>query len=236
MKIFPVAVLAGGLATRLGALTRDRPKSLIEVAGQPFVGHQLQLLARHGVERVVLCIGHFGELVREYVGDGRRFGVSVEYAPDGAEPLGTGGALRQALPHLGEHFFVVYGDSYLRAPMLPVQEAFLASESPALMCVLRNQNRWDRSNVVFADGRIVSYSKLAADPAMQHIDYGLSILSADALASAPQPVPFDLADLFAALARTGQLAGYEVFARFFEVGSVQGISALNAFLTSGEVT
>lgn len=234
MKMFPVAVLAGGLGTRLGALTGDRPKSLIEVAGQPFVGHQLQLMARHGIERVVLCIGHLGEMVQQFVGDGRRFGVDVEYALDGATPLGTGGALRRALPLLGESFFVVYGDSYLRAPMGPVQEAFLASGSPALMSVLRNQNRWDRSNVLFADGQIVRYSKVAASPDMQHIDYGLSILSANALSSAPQRLPFDLADLFASLAAAGQLAGYEVFERFFEVGSLQGISALNSFLTSGD--
>lgn len=234
MKMLPVAVLAGGLGTRLGALTDARPKSLIEVAGQPFVGHQLQLLARHGVEQVVLCIGHRGEMVRRFVGDGQRFGVSVAYALDGATPLGTGGALRHALPLLGERFFVVYGDSYLRAPMRPVQEAFLSNGSPALMCVLRNQNRWDRSNVVFADERIVRYSKLASSPDMQHIDYGLSILSAAALSCAPLESRFDLADLFESLARAGQLAGYEVFERFFEVGSVQGIDALNAFLTSGE--
>jgi D-sedoheptulose 7-phosphate isomerase len=234
MKMLPVALLAGGLGTRLGVLTDGRPKSLIEVAGQPFVAHQLRLLARQGVERVVLCIGHFGEMVRQFVGDGRRFGVDVEYALDGDTALGTGGALRQALPLLGERFFVMYGDSYLRAAMRPVQEAFLASGAPALMCVLRNQDRWDRSNVVFGAHRVVKYSKRDPTPAMHYIDYGLSILSAEAWSRAPQQRSFDLADLLEALACAGQLAGYEVFERFYEVGSVRGIEALNVFLTSGE--
>jgi NDP-sugar pyrophosphorylase family protein len=193
MKMFPVAVLAGGLATRLGPLTERLPKSLIDVAGSPFIGHQLQLLARQGVERVVLCIGHLGAMVQQFVGDGRRFGLQVQYSLDGDVPLGTGGALRHALTLLGERFFVLYGDSYLRSPMRPVQEAFLAADAPALMCVLRNQDRWDRSNVTFSERRIVSYSKRDSNPDMQYIDYGLSVLSADALATLPQERPFDLA-------------------------------------------
>jgi N-acetyl-alpha-D-muramate 1-phosphate uridylyltransferase len=235
MKMLPVAILAGGLATRLGALTERAPKSLVEVAGRPFIVHQLQLLAQLGVEQVVLCIGHLGEMVQQVVGDGRRFGLQVQYSLDGSEPLGTGGALRQALPLLGESFFVVYGDSYLRQPMEPVQEQFLAAAAPALMCVLRNEGRWDRSNVIFSAGRIVRYSKRETTPEMRFVDYGLSILSAATLAQAQQP-RFDLGDLFESLAGSGGLAGYEVFERFYEVGSVQGISALNDFLTSRETS
>ena len=234
MSMLPVAVLAGGLASRLGRLTERLPKSLVEVAGRPFVDHQLQQLARHGVERVVLCVGHLGEMVQQFVGDGRRFGLEVEYSLDGSTPLGTGGALRRALPRLGERFCVLYGDSYLTAPMRPVQQAFADAGAAGLMCVLRNHDRWDRSNVEFAAGRVVSYSKHHPTPAMHYIDYGLSVLSAAALAATPADAAFDLGDLLAALARAGSLAGYEVFDRFYEVGSLQGITDLNAFLTSGE--
>jgi N-acetyl-alpha-D-muramate 1-phosphate uridylyltransferase len=235
MKMLPVAVLAGGLGTRLGPLTARLPKSLVEVAGAPFIGHQLQLLSRHGVERVVLCLGHLGEMVQQFVGDGRRFGLQVEYAFDGATPLGTGGALRHALPLLGERFFVVYGDSYLRTPMRPVQQAFIAAGTAALMCVLRNEDRWDRSNAVFDGQRVVRYSKDETTADMHYIDYGLSILDASALASAALGRSFDVADLLQSLAAAGELAGYEVFERFYEVGSVQGLAALDAHLTSGGI-
>jgi N-acetyl-alpha-D-muramate 1-phosphate uridylyltransferase len=233
MSMLPVAVLAGGLATRLGALTEKVPKSLIEVAGRPFASHQLEQLAEQGVAEVVLCVGHLGEMVQRFVGDGRRFGLHVAYSFDGDTPLGTGGALRRALPLLGEQFFVIYGDSYLTAPMRPVQEAFLSSGAPALMCVLRNHDRWDRSNVVFSEDRVVEYSKRAATADMHYIDYGLSVLSAQALAAAPQREPFDLGDLFESLAGASRLAGYEVAERFYEVGSLQGIDDFTAFLTSG---
>lgn len=234
MTMLPVAVLAGGLATRLGPLTERRPKSLVEVAGTPFVGHQLQLLASQGVERVVLCLGHLSQQVREFVGDGRHFGMRVDYSFDGQTLLGTGGALRNALPILGERFFVIYGDSYLTAPMQPVQAAFLAGDAPALMCVLRNENRWDRSNVVFSGGRILRYSKRESSPEMCHIDYGLSVLSARALQQGPATGPFDLAELFESLALGGRLAGFEVFERFYEIGSMRGLSDLTSFITSGE--
>jgi NDP-sugar pyrophosphorylase family protein len=234
MTMLPVAVLAGGLATRLGPLSENRPKSLVEVAGTPFVDHQLQLLAAQGVERAVLCLGHLGQKVCEFVGDGRRFGLRVDYSFDGPTLLGTGGALRNALPILGERFFVIYGDSYLTAPMRAVEAAFLANDAPALMCVLRNENRWDRSNVVFSNGRVLRYSKGEAAAEMRHIDYGLSVLSARALRQGPATGPFDLATLFESLALGGQLAGFEVFERFYEIGSLQGLADLTSFITSRE--
>jgi N-acetyl-alpha-D-muramate 1-phosphate uridylyltransferase len=232
--MLPVAILAGGLATRLGALTERRPKSLIEVAGRPFVSHQLQLLARQGVERVVLCLGHLGEMVQEFVGDGQRFGLRVDYSFDGEIPLGTDGALRRALPLLGRYFFVVYGDSYLQVPMRPLPGVLFASGLPALMCVLRNENRWDRSNVEFSADRVLHYSKKQPTPAMRYIDYGLSILTADLLSASPEREPFDLSERFESLAAEGQLAGHEVFERFYEIGSVQGLSDFTSFLGSAE--
>ena len=109
----PVAILAGGLATRLRPITEKIPKSLVDVAGEPFIVRQLDYLFRQRVRDVVLCIGYLGEMIEAVVGDGSRFGLRVSYSIDGPILLGTGGALRRAAPLLGEAFFVLYGDSYL---------------------------------------------------------------------------------------------------------------------------
>jgi NDP-sugar pyrophosphorylase family protein len=181
MRLFPVAVLAGGLATRMGELTRQTPKCLIEVAGRPFVHHQLGQLRGQGVHRVVMCVGHLGEQVAECVGDGSDFGLDVRFSFDGPELRGTAGALRRASHLLGQAFFVLYGDSYLNCSYRETQEAFLSSGKLALMTVFRNDGQWDKSNVEFSGGRILAYDKVTQSPAMQYIDYGLGILDQCAL-------------------------------------------------------
>ena len=157
--MLPVAILAGGLATRLRPLTDAVPKSLLPVAGRPFIFHQLELLEKQGVDQVVLCVGHLSGQIEAAVGDGRAFGVAVRYSYDGSPPLGTGGALRHALPLLGERFFVLNGDSYLRCSYDRLQSFHAACGRAALMAVFRNENRWDRSNVVFQDGQVKVYEK-----------------------------------------------------------------------------
>lgn len=234
--MFTVAILAGGLGTRLRPISEKIPKALLEVAGRPFIHHQLELLAAQGVARVVLCVGYLGEMVQAAVGDGRQFGVRVEYSFDGDMLLGTGGALKRALPLLGKNFIVLYGDSYLPCPFAPIQESFLDSGAPALMTVLRNENRWDKSNVLFRDGRIVEYNKCAPRVEMEHIDYGLGILSADVLAAPPEGLPFDLAGIYQILSFEGRLAGYEVKERFYEIGSHQGIRETEEYLSSRRLT
>jgi D-sedoheptulose 7-phosphate isomerase len=231
----PVAILAGGLATRMHPLTRRIPKSLIEVAGKPFIEHQLDLLKRERVMRVVLCLGHLGEMIRELVGDGRNFGLEIAYSFDGDRLLGTGGALRRALPLLGPCFFVLYGDSYLDFSFAPVQTAFQRAGLPALMTVFRNNGRWDTSNVLFDNGRIMRYDKRAPTPDMRHIDYGLGILTPKALAGSADTDPFSLADIYAALAAAGRLAGYEVTRRFYEIGTPSGLAELDAHLKGAKM-
>jgi len=225
-----LALLAGGLATRLRPITATIPKSIVMVAGKPFIAHQLHLLARQDITDVVVCTGYLGEQVESYVGDGSKFGVRVRYSPDGAKPLGTGGALRRALPMLGERFMVMYGDSYLRTSFRPVYEAFRASRRPALMTVYRNANKIEQSNVEFADGVIRTYDKVHRTDAMLHIDYGLGVLDASVLSARPPDIAFDLADLYQDLANRGLLAGYEVNERFYEIGSPAGLAETDAFL------
>src|SRR5215467_7445847 len=171
----PIAVLAGGLAKRMRPLTEQLPKALLEVAGQPFIAHQLRLFAREGIRDVKLLVGYCWEQIELFVGDGSRFGVQVDYVVDGPMLLGTGGAVRSALDHLGPEFLVTYCDSWLDAPYAPVVEAFRASAVPALMCVFHNDNRWDDSNVWYKDGIIKFYSKKFRIPEMQYIDWGLGL-------------------------------------------------------------
>ena len=219
----PVAIVAGGLATRLRPITKKIPKSLVDVAGKPFVARQLNYLQRQGIIRVVLCLGYLGEQVEALVGDGSAFGLDVRYSWDGPRLLGTGGALKQALPLLGEQFFVFYGDSYLPIDLRAVERVFLLSGKPALMTVLKNDNHWDKSNVLFRDGCIIEYNKRAPRPEMAHIDYGLGVLSASVLENAPDNEPFDLADIYHELSIRGLLEGHEVFERFYEIGSPKGL-------------
>jgi len=230
--MLPVAILAGGLATRLQPVTQKIPKALIEVAGKPFIGRQLDYLSCLGITRVVACVGYLGEQIESAIGDGRAFGLAVEYSYDGPVLLGTGGALKRALPLLGERFFTLYGDSYLPCDFRAVQQAFLESGEPALMTVMHNEDQWDKSNVSFRDGRIVEYNKSAPGPEMTYIDYGLGILTAPALESYPKARAFDLSEVYHELSLAGRLAGFEVTERFYEIGSPQGLKEAETYFSA----
>ena len=226
----PVAILAGGLATRLRPITERVPKVLIPVAGKPFLAHQLALLRQRGITRAVLCLGHLGDMVQREFGDGAAHGVKLEYSFDGPVLLGTGGALKRALPLLGEKFFVLYGDSYLPIDFRPIADFFERSGKPGLMTVFQNEGRYDTSNVVFGDGEIKVYDKKNKVPEMRHIDYGLSLFKSSAFDDWPADEPFDLADVMQRLVARKQLAGFEVTQRFYEIGSHEGLAELEALL------
>jgi NDP-sugar pyrophosphorylase family protein len=230
----PVAILAGGLAMRLRPITERIPKALVSVAGEPFLAHQLRLLHARGLRRVVLCVGYLGEMIERDFGNGSAFDMEVRYSFDGPKLLGTGGALRQALPLLGEEFFVLYGDSYLPIDYAAVLTNFHASGQPGLMTVFRNDDAWDTSNVHFANGCIVRYDKRERTPEMRHIDYGLGLFRASVFAARPEGEAFDLADVQRELVAKNALAGHEVFERFYEVGSHAGLAELENLLRQGK--
>jgi len=229
--MLPIAILAGGLATRLRPITETIPKALIEIAGEPFLGHQLRLLSCGGIDRAVLCVGYLGEQVRAYAGDGSAFGLRVEYSFDGPQLLGTAGAIKRALPLLGDAFFVIYGDSYLPCDYRAVGQAFLDSGQPGLMTVFRNRGQWDSSNVEFSEGRLLAYDKANRTPRMQHIDYGLGVFRREAFETVPDGRPYDLAAVYQDLLRQGRLAAWESPQRFYEIGSPEGIRELSEFLS-----
>jgi NDP-sugar pyrophosphorylase family protein len=230
----PAAILAGGLATRLGPLVSEVPKALVDIAGRPFIEHQLELLRRNGVRRVVLCVGHRGEQIEARLGDGASLGLDLAYSHDGPRLLGTGGALRRAAELLGHTFWVLYGDSYMDIDYAAVLADHLSSPTLGTMTVLRNDDRWDRSNAVFRDGRLVRYDKKARTPEMTHIDYGVSLLRRVALLRIPPDEPYDVADLYRDLVQEGQMRGYEVTRRFYEIGTPEGLAETRRFLGGPE--
>jgi NDP-sugar pyrophosphorylase family protein len=227
MSLAPVCLLAGGLGTRLGATVADTPKPILPVAGEPFLLHQLRLLARAGATRAVVCVGYLGETIEAALGP-ERLGIALSYAYDPPGLAGTAGAIRAALPLLGDRFLVLYGDTYLRIDYAAVDAAQAASGRPALMTVLRNEGRWDTSNAIYSDGVVEAYDKHAPVPAMRWIDYGLGVLTAAALDAAPGDP--DLAGVYRALAARGELAGYEATERFYEIGTPAALAETEAFL------
>jgi NDP-sugar pyrophosphorylase family protein len=228
--MFPVAILSGGLAERLQPLTETTPKVLIDVNGEPFIAYQLRLLHVNGVRRVIVCAGYLGEMIQDFVGDGVRFGLQVELSFDGPRLLGTGGAIKKALPLLGQAFFVLYGDTYLPCDYHAVQTEFEKSGRLALMTVFRNDGLWDRSNVEFVDGRILAYDKRNQTARMHHIDYGLGVFHQSAFEIAPGDQPHDLATVYQDLLKQDQLAAFEVNQRFYEIGSFEGLEETRRYL------
>ena len=232
----PAVILAGGLATRLRPLTETMPKALIDVNGRPFLWHQIELLKRSGICKVVLLVGHLGEQIRERFGDGSQLGIEIEYSFDGPALLGTAGAIRQALPLLPKKFFVLYGDSYLTCDYRAVQAAWVRSGFPGLMTVYRNEGLYDSSNVEYDGGRIVCYDKVHRTPSMHHIDYGLGAFHHSVFATSSVGEKRDLAAVYQDLLKAGNLAAYEVHERFYEIGSSEGLRETSEFLASKQLS
>lgn len=225
-----LVLLAGGKATRLRPVTETIPKSMLEVAGKPFIAHQLELIRNNGIDKVLICASFLGEQIEDYAGNGSKFGLSVEYSFDGEELLGTGGAIRKAMDRLDEQFFVMYGDSYLNTDFELINEYFFAQSKPALMTVYRNEGKWDSSNVLFEKGILLKYDKVNRTTDMKHIDYGLGILSKQAFEEYNNKTVFDLSEVYGKLLEKDLLAGYEVKERFYEIGSFAGLEETDKFL------
>jgi NDP-sugar pyrophosphorylase family protein len=210
------------------------PKALLAVAGRPFIDFKLAQLATEGVTRVVMLLGHGAEAIADHVGDGGAYGLHLDIVPDGAGLLGTGGAVRRALPQLGDAFWVTYGDTYLSVPMAEVEETFCRAGRQGLMTVFRNRDAWDASNVALREGLVAEYRKGAAPGTYEYIDYGMSILTAGAFAPFPSGTTFDLAEVLQSLIAAGELAGFEVEERFYEIGSETGFQETDAHLRAAD--
>lgn len=231
-----LAILAGGLATRLGSLTKGKPKSLIQIQGKPFLEYQLDFLKEGGIKNIVLCIGYLGEQVERHFGDGSRFGVDIMYSYDSEQLLGTAGALKNAERLLEEEFFVMYGDSYLFLDFAAATAYFEEFDKLGLMTIYKNYNRYDASNVVVENNKIKQYSKKEKSKDMIYVDYGASILRKKALELIPQNQVYSLEELFSELIKQKELLAYEVHKRFYQIGSPEGLKEFQQYASQSGVT
>jgi MurNAc alpha-1-phosphate uridylyltransferase len=227
-SVMQVAILAGGLATRLGDLTTYRPKSMIEISGKPFLEYQLDFLKKGGVTNIVICLGHLGDQIVRHFGDGRTYGLTISYSPE-ESPLGTAGALRRAQHLLDDRFFTMYGDSYLLLDFHQVIAFFNSCNKLALMTVHKNYDRYDKSNTVVEGNLVKAYSKTEKTKDMVYIDYGLNIFNRECLDLIPENQPYSLEELFTRLIEEEELLAYEITERFYEIGSLEGLQEFEIF-------
>lgn len=231
-------ILAGGFGTRMSHFTSNNkiPKCLIPINGIPFIDYQLQWLSSHGIKDIVLCISYLKEQVENYVKDGSKWNLTVNYVDDGYTPLGTGGALRKALDEnkLQESFMIIYGDSFLPIDFKPIWIHWNSYPfMPALMVVYQNNNKFDKSNADFNNG-FVEYDKYNPNN-FKYIDYGLSILHKSIIETyVPSNTKYNLSDVFAELSKNKILGGYEVYQRFYEIGSPIGLNDFDFWLENNE--
>lgn len=223
MTVLPVAILAGGLGTRIQSVSRGLPKSLMEFNGKPFLEWQLQLLEKNKCKTVVICVGHKSDLIKNYLDGRTKSKLDIKLSRDGNYSLGTGGALVKARQYLGEAFLVLYGDSYLSVNFEEVSEYFLSEGKSGLMTVLKNDLKIETSNVYFRNKLVLQYDKIKQSNKMEYIDYGLSAFKSDVFAEFSSTEFLDLSIILSQLANQKQLSGYEVYERYYEVGSLQGI-------------
>jgi NDP-sugar pyrophosphorylase family protein len=223
-------LLAGGLATRLRPITETVPKSLIEINGKPFIDYQINLLKNKGIKKVIVCAGFLGEQIKNYLKDGSRYGLEIDYSFDGDELIGTGGAVKKAIDKTNGVFWVMYGDSYLDTDFEQISRYYESKKNLGLMTVFNNSDKWDSSNVEFENGRIIKYDKINKTKDMQYIDYGLSIFHKEAFSKFRELQKFDLTKVYSELLNEDELLGFEVKKRFYEVGSFKGIEEFKSYL------
>jgi NDP-sugar pyrophosphorylase family protein len=228
--MYQIAILAGGLATRLRPITNSIPKSMIDICGKPFAHWQMKLLEKAGYTDVVYCVGYKSDVIKDFLGSGIKYNLKITYSHDGETQLGTGGAIFKALPLLGEKFSVIYGDSYLPIDFGKVEDTFSRSEKLAQMTIYSNKEALDTNNIVFQNGDVVRYQKGTFSKDMTHIDFGFNCFDRLSFSRYPANLSFDLGEICCDLARKKMLAGYEVFERFYEVGSPQGLIDFSTYV------
>jgi N-acetyl-alpha-D-muramate 1-phosphate uridylyltransferase len=212
-------MLAGGLGTRVASLTGGvTPKTLLDVAGRPFLDRRIEDLLAEGVHQVIVLAGHGAAQLRQHI-DAADFGMEVVTIAEGSRLLGTGGAIAAALGQLPDSFWVTYADTFLQAPMAEIEELFDASGAVGLMTVLRNEDRWQRSNADVAGGLVAAYEKGAPPGTFPYIDYGLLLFRREAFTGIGPGARADLSDVVGPLIHAGDLAAFEVTEPFHDIGT-----------------
>ena len=225
-----VVILAGGYATRLKELTSKTPKSLININGSPFLKLQIQLLKSHGVTNLLMCIGHLGDKIIDYIESQNNFEMSIEFSNDGNKPLGTAGSIRKALPKLEESFFVLYGDSYLTINYNLISKYYMNYKLSNLMTITKKIKNGLNANVKMEGNNLREYSKSSFKEDFNFIDYGLSLYKAETFELLPKDEHIDLESVVKKLIYEDNLKAFETEDEYFEIGSYDGIEELSSYL------
>jgi len=225
-----IVILCGGKATRLYPLTKKISKSMLKIAGKPFLEHQINLLKKNGIRDIILCVGYKAEQIKKYFKNGEKFGVKIKYSSDGKKLLGTGGALKKAEDLLEDSFLVMWGDSYLPFNFRKAIKFFKKYNKLGLMTVYKNLDRYEPSNVEIEKNLVKSYSKKRKTRKMKYIDYGVSIFRKDVLKIIPESKVYDLSKLQQALIRKKQLLAYPAEKRFYQIGSPGGLEEFKKYI------
>jgi len=220
--IYPVLILSGGLGSRLGKLTINEPKAMMNINNKPFIYHQLKFLSKNGIKDVIICIGYLGKKIKSYLSCEKKIKMNIKFSIE-KKPLGTGGAIKKALSLVKKNFFILYGDTYLQINLKNVQKKYQLLKSNSMITIYKNCNKLDKSNIFFEKNNLI-YNKIRKNKKMTHIDYGLSVFNKNFFKSlCRDKTKFDLSEIFASLSNKKKLDYYLVKKRFFEIGSIQSL-------------
>ena len=225
-------ILCGGLATRLGKITKNIPKSMVKIKNKPFLEYQIEILKKRSIKDIVLCVGHLSDQIEQYFGNGENFGVNIKYSYDGDKQLGPIGALKNAEDLLKEDFFIMYGDSYIDVDFQQISSFFKKHDKLGLMVVYKNFNKYDKSNLIIKDNIIIAYGEKERTEDMVYIDYGTSILSKKSMKLIPKNTFYSTGQLFTDLISKGELIAFEVKNRFYHIGNPDALEEFNNYIES----
>jgi NDP-sugar pyrophosphorylase family protein len=225
-----MVILCGGLATRLGSLTKNVPKSLIKIYEKPFLQYQIEILKKRSINDIVLCVGHLSEQIKEYFGNGEKFGVNIKYSYDGDKQLGPIGAIKNAEKLLEKEFFIMYGDSYLDIDFQKISSYFNEFDKLGLMAVYKNFDKYDKSNLIIKNNMIIAYGEKERTKDMVYIDSGTSILKKEALNLIPKQTFFSTGDFFTKLISKNELLAFEIEKRFYHIGNPEALEEFSNFI------
>ena len=230
-------VLAGGLGTRMSALSADHPKHLLEVAGEPVVVHQLRWLAAHGVVDVVLATSHLADRFEPVLGDGRRWGVRLRYSTE-PTPEGTGGGLRRAaraLDPLPGLLVVVNGDLLTGHDL--TRQLALGVARPDAAAVLHVRTVPDARPfgcvVAGPGGRVSAFLEKSPDPPGHEVNGGTYVLSRSAVESIPDGTSSLELDVLPRLVSGGSVLAYREDALWEDVGTPAALVRASRALVLG---
>jgi len=201
---------------------------MIDIDGKPFLEQQIEMLKKHNITDIVLCVGHLSDKIEDYFGNGDKFGVNIKYSQDGAKALGPIGAIKNAESLLDDVFFIMYGDSYLSVDFQKAYSFFKEHDKLGLMVVYKNNDKYDKSNLVIKDNMVVGYREKEA----VYIDYGTSILRKKALDLVPKNTMYSTGQFFSDLISKKELLAFEAEKRFYHIGNPDALEELRSFIRS----